>query len=562
MENRDPSSESTVPKPLQPDIVLQFDKFESFLDEYASYVSLGGIFLATPEVRPVGEVIDFRIELSDGYRLVEGVGHVAWLRPGDGGPGRPPGMAVRLHALKGRDLVLKILEEQVKSGGAPFEVEDPPSDAVTAAGAIPRPPAAAGERPSRPLQFDAPWGKELPAVPDEILDDTGSLGGRSSPQAAADGGGEAPRGQPEAELLPDVESVFDELDEAADGEPPDPPTSEAAFRLAAEAAHELDALPELSAEPAADVDEDEDLALDLDAGAGFVEPGAGVEIAASEDEDPPERMAAAAAEQAAEASPRTPSFLAPPEPLPPDPRPPVLEPAASHGAMLDYEHELSVEGASRGRGAFGARTWVAGLAVVSVLAAGGWWLWGRSPEPAAAARVPPAEPLHGGDLGAPTAPPSAEMAAPPDSAAVERPDLASAEPVAEPGSVRAPAPSPPARPAAGAATAVRDISWQRDAGGTWVTIALDGAPDRRRVRLDRLAWAADKEQVSLVGIELPYLPATLEVATPELLRIRTGLHGAGSAAELRLVFDLAPAAAGLGEPQLGGDRLRILVRRR
>ena len=180
------------PRQLPPEahIRMHFEKFSSFVEEYSSKLSLGGMFVATRDPRPVGSEVAFDLRLADGFRLVHGHGEVAWVRLQEGGPGRPAGMALRFVALdeKGRGLVLKVLEEQLKAGGLPFEIDPPPADAILDYSGPPSPrqiplplQPALDEEPTlitprrRSLDetgFDAPWGQKLPEVPTDLLDDS------------------------------------------------------------------------------------------------------------------------------------------------------------------------------------------------------------------------------------------------------------------------------------------------------------------------------------------------------------------------------------------------------
>ncbi len=198
----------------QPRIELLFEKFSSFVDGYASNLSLGGMFLETGERREVDSLVDFEIKLTDGFCLIQGLGEVVWVRPQSAAE-RPAGMAVRFQALddKGRELVLKILEEQVRGGGEPFDVEEVPADLelepvedtspgpdeALAAGedepqetpldleqkilgedgftlldteeAVPAPGLVQPDKTFEELAFDAPWGEKLPEIPQEVLEE-------------------------------------------------------------------------------------------------------------------------------------------------------------------------------------------------------------------------------------------------------------------------------------------------------------------------------------------------------------------------------------------------------
>ena len=179
-------------------VTLRFERFASFVEEYSSNISLGGVFIKTHKARPVGTDIHFEFKLVDGFRLLHGQGQVVWVRLKDGGESAPAGMGVRFTAIddSGRQLVLKLLEEQVKSGGAPFEVETVPADADSAppsAGAadslalpdLSEEPTLIGHVPAVELPdseapvvanaggpgFDAPWGSDLPSIPNDLLDE-------------------------------------------------------------------------------------------------------------------------------------------------------------------------------------------------------------------------------------------------------------------------------------------------------------------------------------------------------------------------------------------------------
>lgn len=187
------------PRPVPPEAQFRyrFERFSGFVEEYSSKLSLSGIFLAASNPRPVGSEVSFDFKLSDGFRLLHGQGQVVWVRKSSS-PGRPAGMGVRFVALdeKGRELVLKVLEEQVKAGGAPFEVDAVPADAsnVVANAPVPVPtpelppmaspqpsastdswasedPTVITARPSVAPGFGAPWGQDLREVPTDLLEE-------------------------------------------------------------------------------------------------------------------------------------------------------------------------------------------------------------------------------------------------------------------------------------------------------------------------------------------------------------------------------------------------------
>lgn len=159
----------------------RFERFADFVAQYSAHLSLSGMFLESEEMLPVGGDVVVGFHLSDDFRLFRGEGEVLWVRPTD--EHGPPGIGIRFRTLDeaGRNLVLKVLEEHIKSGGEPFDVEDlPPGARIATLSADPAPePEPAPEPPppepeaASPGQdgFGAPWGDDLPDFPDEILED-------------------------------------------------------------------------------------------------------------------------------------------------------------------------------------------------------------------------------------------------------------------------------------------------------------------------------------------------------------------------------------------------------
>jgi uncharacterized protein (TIGR02266 family) len=69
---------------------------------YAGFVenlSAGGVFVATHLLRPVGEVIEISIHISEDNLIVKGTGEVRWLREFNEDSDVPPGMGVKFLEL-------------------------------------------------------------------------------------------------------------------------------------------------------------------------------------------------------------------------------------------------------------------------------------------------------------------------------------------------------------------------------------------------------------------------------------------------------------------------------
>ena len=72
-------------------IQFRFDSLEDFMSEYATDMSMGGMFIRTNEPREEGSMVYLQFSLKDGSRLIEGLGRVVRVNRGDG---RPDGMGI------------------------------------------------------------------------------------------------------------------------------------------------------------------------------------------------------------------------------------------------------------------------------------------------------------------------------------------------------------------------------------------------------------------------------------------------------------------------------------
>ena len=64
--------------PLNLLVQHRFESLDSFLEEVASDISVGGLFLKTENPKAVGTTVYLRFALSDGLPLIEGIGEVVW----------------------------------------------------------------------------------------------------------------------------------------------------------------------------------------------------------------------------------------------------------------------------------------------------------------------------------------------------------------------------------------------------------------------------------------------------------------------------------------------------
>jgi uncharacterized protein (TIGR02266 family) len=606
-----------LPASSESQIRLVFDKFQGFVDEYRPKISLGGVFLESSQPQPVGTRVSCEFQLADGFRLCRAVGEVVWLRRAAAGPGRPAGMGVRFLALddQGRELILRILEEQVKGGGEPFEVERVPPDGVTGPPPAPRedpasthprrsPPAGPQEDPastfSRPAlvpaesppaaadEFKAPWGQELPALPDDVIEpplDGDALAAAyedfDSDLSEAGFGADTDLLDLEAGPEAALSEAPDEIsfsDEALDGESPAPSFDMPSFDAPgfdAPGFEDVD-MPLAAAPPEAGLG-----VSDVDAPLG--DPAAELlsdlgsasspwpEPAAADDQEPVSRFGL---------------------PEPPSSRPTSWSAAADHGAAWerdDGDAEWEEERDSGLRGVLhrlqitlaesSGRFILILVLLLTVVAA---LIFEERILAWVGLGSPPVEEVSTAPLAAPEEepPPAGDPAAGDPASAGPSESVApggASDPIEVEGGAETAAATPdlPPRPAAsetelprderpGAdaplvpATRVERITYDQAAEGTRVTVWLDGGLTASRYEHDELTYAPRKEQLVLSGIGTPYA-STVEVGTLELDRIRTGLH-AGN--RLNLVFDLSSEHMTLAELRARENRLEILVRRR
>jgi molecular chaperone DnaK len=451
---------ATVRVPLEAEVVVEFDRFSGFLAEYSSNLSLGGMFLTTRYLKPVGSELRFELRLKDAAApLVRGRGMVAWTRWQDQGPRRPAGMGVRFLDLDAEShaLIYKIVEERLRAGQIHEELAlDPTTLAEVAA-------ANAG---------DAADPRLAPAIPDAALEIV------ETPRVPpADGGAAAP----------------------AEPAPPriDAPTTSAGAPIAP---RPIPAAPPLH------------------------------EIVA--------RAAAAWA----------------PEPAPPLPPPTMPKPPAARDR--DPQPVARAQPPRPRKKPAAGAAWIS-IALV-VAGAGGWWLWRSgllSPGEPPSSAAPPAK-----------TPPAPAAVARPEEPSPSPPDVASkAAPgplTADDGTPAAPLPSrePQPGPAAAATlprfTGLDKVTWSEESGFTEVVLWMDGAIPADAFERSRIDGKEPRELVRLRGASRPVEAARYDVGTPEVRRVRTGLHGSGASAELHVVLDLA-AGARVFEAQVDGNRLLL-----
>jgi len=101
---------------------LRYPDLETFVEKYAPNVTRGGIFLASRDPRPVGEVLRFEVLLRQGGPVLSGEGRVTWVKefnPAE--PHRPYGMGVQFLYLDpdARPVLESLLKKKELSKSGP-----------------------------------------------------------------------------------------------------------------------------------------------------------------------------------------------------------------------------------------------------------------------------------------------------------------------------------------------------------------------------------------------------------------------------------------------------------
>jgi uncharacterized protein (TIGR02266 family) len=132
---------------------LRYPDLETFVERYAPNVTKGGIFLASREPRPVGDVIHFEVLLRQGGPVLSGEGRITWVKefnPAE--PHRPYGMGVQFLYVdpEARPVLERLLKKKQETG---------------------RPAAQPAPKPV-PIEFRQPSDPEPRALNDDDLDET------------------------------------------------------------------------------------------------------------------------------------------------------------------------------------------------------------------------------------------------------------------------------------------------------------------------------------------------------------------------------------------------------
>jgi hypothetical protein len=98
------------------------------------------------------------------------------------------------------------------------------------------------------------------------------------------------------------------------------------------------------------------------------------------------------------------------------------------------------------------------------------------------------------------------------------------------------------------------ITWTETDSETILELVGDGAIPRRNIELATIGGDQPRLVIKISGVQRPFQPAMLEVATPAVRRVRTGLQAGG---QLHVVVDLAVPGVSVRDLVTRGSRVEL-----
>lgn len=530
-EGESPPPRSSTRVAIDAEVLLEFENFGGFIREVSANLSLGGMFIKTRYLKPVGTVVRFEFRLADHLELIHGTGKVVWTRWRDQGPEAPAGMGIQFMDLDepSQLMVGAIVEQHVQQGGQPFELAAAGEDTGT------------GNWVREPLREPSPPPAGSAASAEE-------LGGLEVAQATA-----------EADAPTDATFVAED--------PMQPPETRAAERGAAApgvpAGRHTAPWPALLTIP---------------------EPATSPDVLVPPDQAPPPGPAAEPESWAPVLLAETESPHWSPPPIPeraPAPRRPARKRQTRRwiglGAALlalvvlgvgAYVSRDRLIGLVTGRAAQPAARRAAGPApaasearrpVVAVTPSA------LPPGQAPAVVNVPGRTLHE-DLSHATASPTSPVSAETPRRAAPTPAVptpAAPQPAAPQAAAPQPAAAMTIAPSAGTAarepafTSLLRIRWEPSADGLVLVLECDGAVPMDRIEHSRLEQPEPREVIKLLGVRRPFDSTRIAVGQAQLKQVRIGYHETAGRAELHVVLDLSGQGIGVLSLEPQGRTLRV-----
>lgn len=157
---------------------------------------------------------------------------------------------------------------------------------------------------------------------------------------------------------------------------------------------------------------------------------------------------------------------------------------------------------------------------------------GKTPTPVGAA----------GKAGSP--PPSASQAPKP-------------KPTPPPAGAVAKRPTRPVNRSVSRITRVENVTWSTEGDATVVRIRLDAPISADNFKVERIRTGDPREVIKVLGVKEPYRSKVMEVGSPHVARLRTGLHKNDRESALHIVADLTSAAVAVLSVELKERELKI-----
>lgn len=591
------------------EIDLNFESMRRFQAEFSPNLGADGLFIDTGEPLNAGSVVRFRVILPEDFVFLEGTSVVEWTQSAETVSDTPPGMALRFVTLspQNQELVAQLVQDHLRAGGTPFDIDyrpvptDFPTDALEGAPPPTVQPSDEGyrltfRRTEPNLEADAlrALAEASPVFVEDVISETVEA---AAVEPAEPGEFEIvsrfPVNDRREAVVEEVgaEAVAEEGAEEAAGKLADDLVEDTTDELAEDIADRVDEPPQLDWSVWKD-----------DPVEPYEDP---VEALASEPE-----IAEDVIEDVVEASaPEESDFL--PAPADFEDGPEVLEDVGHENfggqafdvslPEIDDEPDTTPVLPDEGRddvtvtpeedeeGPAGRRRrWPLALAAVIVLAMAAGFLWpyvqtrlavqnndqvsdpmAMVAEVAGGAGVPDVPgPVEGSTESRDVSPEApvestiepAEEEAPAQATvtgahdevdeAVDQVPAGNAEPEEAPATIRL-----------AAADAVTSIAVEPGARGTVITIRGNGSLAEGTISMENLP-SPPRLLVRVRGIRSDYRPYVIESATPEVTRVRIGLHDERRPPELWVVIDLADAELAVHGIDLQGATASIEIARR
>ena len=106
----------------QVDLDVTVTSEHNFYAGFVENMSVGGVFIATHQLKPVGERLEFSVHLPGHTEAIRGTGEVRWVRVYSEQSNVPPGMGIRFDPLD--DLSRTRIEEFLAKRDPMFFDED------------------------------------------------------------------------------------------------------------------------------------------------------------------------------------------------------------------------------------------------------------------------------------------------------------------------------------------------------------------------------------------------------------------------------------------------------